>query len=245
MNYEFYGSGQKIILFLHGWGGSTLSFKWFADCLQTDFRVFNLDFCGFGKSLEPQTPMGVGDYAQKVKDLLLKEEVTKCYVVAHSFGGRVALKLCEIFDVEKLILVDSAGIKPKFSFKKFIKIEAYKCKKLLVKLGLKNKKCLDNAGSDDYRVLSDSMKKTFIKVIQEDLSVCAQNVKCETLIVWGEKDKETPLYMARKLNKLIKNSELVVLENTGHFCYLEKPALFLQMITIFLGVNYDYGQYIA
>ena len=44
--------------------------------------------------------------------------------------------------------------------------------------------------------------------------------------MWGEEDKDTPLYMAKIMEKNIKDSGLVVLKNAGHFSYIDKSSEF-------------------
>lgn len=233
MNYEYYGTGQKTIIFLHGWGGSISSFKYFADILSNSFKVLNIDFPGFGQSREPLREYSVRDYANEIHNLILNLNIESYYVVAHSFGGRVALVLNDInSNMEKLVLVDSAGIKPRFSLKKWLKIKKYKIYKKLVKTRLLNPKCLEKFGSNDYKNLSENMRKTFVKVVNEDLSRYAKNINIDTLIVWGKNDKETPPYMAKRLKRYIKNSEIVWINNAGHFSYLDNQMLFLRMIEI-------------
>jgi len=232
LNYEYYGLGQKTIVFLHGWGGSVSSFKWFADSLQTRYRVLVVDFAGFGKSQPPNRPYDVDDYVDEVIDLLKHLNIRNYYIVAHSFGGRVAIKMCARGEmIERLILVDSAGIKPRFSIKKWSKIVWYKFIKFLVKLHLLSRNRLDKYGSKDYKSLDGVMKATFLKVVNEDLSKNAKKISCPTLLVWGDRDAETPFYMAKKLNKYIRNSALVIIKNAGHFSYLDNPVLFLNIMT--------------
>ena len=79
---------------------------------------------------------------------------------------------------------------------------------------------LEKFGSDDYKQLNDIMKQTFVKVVNEDLSDDARKISIPTLLVWGKKDKDTPLYMGKTFNKLIKNSKLIIL-NGGHYCHIE------------------------
>jgi len=78
------------------------------------------------------------------------------------------------------------------------------------------------------------MKKTFVNIISEDLSPLLKNIACPTLIIFGKDDKETPLYMAKKLNKKIKDSALIVFENCGHFAYLEDFYRFVAISKSFL-----------
>lgn len=78
------------------------------------------------------------------------------------------------------------------------------------------------------------MKKTFVNIISEDLSPLLKSITCPTLIIFGKDDKETPLYMAKKINKKIKDSALVVFENCGHFAYLEDYYRFVTIAKSFL-----------
>ena len=78
------------------------------------------------------------------------------------------------------------------------------------------------------------MRKSFIKIVNEDLSNYARFIKCKTLIVWGDKDKETKPYMARKFHSLIRNSKLVFIKNTGHFCFIENQEEFVIVLDSFL-----------
>ena len=65
-----------------------------------------------------------------------------------------------------------------------------------------------------------------IKIVNEDLKERYAAIKIPALLIFGDKDKETPLYMARKMNRLVKNSKLIVIKNAGHFCFVDKPNLF-------------------
>lgn len=137
-------------------------------------------------------------------------------------------------NVEKVVLVDSAGIKPKLKINKLIKSIWFRFCKKCAKIGLYNKERLALHGSDDWKKLPENMKGTFVKVIRQDLSNDASQVMAKTLIVWGEKDKDTPLYMARKLNKLISGSKLVVYKDAGHFSYIDRFADFTNLLNNFL-----------
>lgn len=92
-------------------------------------------------------------------------------------------------------------------------------------------------GSKDYRVLSPVMKKTFQNVVNYDETYLLSDITADTAIFWGDKDKDTPLYMARKLNKKIKSSHLFLLTNAGHFSYLDNSGYFLKILSAFIYGN--------
>lgn len=233
MNYIKIGTSKNYIVFLHGWGADLNSFLWLKNYYQNYSLVF-IDFKGFGKSPEPSKPYRIIDYTLEIKKLLDTFEIEKLVIVGHSFGGRVAIKYSFLYQNEyidyKLCLVDSAGIKPKRGLKYYFRIYKYK----FYKRFFPNSKAIKNCGSLDYKVLSDVMKKTFINVVNEDLTSYAKFITAKTKIIWGKNDKETKMYMARKLNKIIKNSSLNVIRDAGHFSFLDKPRSFVIILDTFL-----------
>ena len=162
----------------------------------------------------------------KIK-ILQKENVKSCDVVSHSFGSRVAVCLQVKYRVfNHIVITGGAGIKPKSSIKKICRKAKYKIIKTF------NKNAV--VGSKDYVLLSGVMKKTFSNILELDLSNFAKGIDAKTLLIYGQKDKETNLYVAKKFNKLIKQSNLKIYKNCGHFAYLENLEQFLLDVKIFL-----------
>lgn len=175
----------------------------------------------------PDREFTIFDFAYGTAAILEKLNVKKCSIIAHSFGARVAFILasqCNI-KIEKMVLFGPAGIKPRFSFKRFAKQFAYKTAKKLSKLRLYPTRKLSLWGSEDYKKLSPAMKKTFINVVSCDLKIFLSLINAKTLVIIGKNDKETPVYMGKVICKKIKNSILKVVDNCGHFCFLEKTDL--------------------
>lgn len=228
-------TNDNYVILLHGFGGSTDSFKGLEDYLITkNLSVINLDFAGFGKSGYPLENYDLNDYFIIVKQLLNYLNIDSVSVVAHSFGGRVAILLSTQTDmVRNLILVDSAGIKPRFSFFRWLKIKIYKTKKML------NNKCgckfnLEKYGSSDYKSMPKNLRVVFNKIVNCDLTNLLKDITAKTLLIWGEKDTSTPLYMAKKFKKYINGSELYVYKDSSHFSYLENHNDFCKRVGQFL-----------
>ncbi len=237
MNYIKVGSSNNYIVFLHGWGADKNSFFWLKDYFKNYSLIF-VDFAGFGESHEPDRPYYVSDYVDELKGLLDNFEIANLILVGHSFGGRVAIKyaFCYQYDYCKfgLVLVDSAGIKPRRGLAYKIKVARYKkCKKLANKAE-KYAKMLNNFGSADYKAVSGIMRKTLVNVVNENLEVYAKAIKCDTILVWGTNDQDTKLYMAKKLLRLIKGSRLFLIEGAGHFSFLDNPNQFLIILDTFV-----------
>ena len=207
---------------MHGWGGSIDSFRGAYEIFSQKYRCTALDFYGFGESKLPSV-LTLEDYAKGVEDIMCKYDMQNVILVGHSFGGRVAILLASRSNrIKGIVLVDSAGLKPRKSFKKSMRKLTYKLKKLLK---IDTSKC----GSADYRALSGDMRETFKNVVNLYLDDYLKNINCDTLIIWGKKDRDTPPYMARRLNRGIYNSGLIFLEG-GHYSYLDCYPQFLAIL---------------
>ena len=125
-----------------------------------------------------------------------------------------------------LILIDSAGVIPRRGLLYYARVFCYKIAK---KLGMKKLP----KGSEDYAALTGSMKGTFINVVNESSLPDAKRITVPTLLIWGSEDKDTPLYMCRKLQKSIEGSETILLKGAGHFSYLERQEQVYRVIKAF------------
>lgn len=228
VHYEIFGKGEPLV-FLHGWGCSGNIFLPFADYFAEKFKVVLIDFPPFGKSQEPKNVWGVKEYAKIVNFICKKEDFKKINIIAHSFGGRVAINFANCYNdkVNKLILTGSAGLKRKKSISYLYKVYKYK----LLKKFCKN---TSSFGSPDYKKLSDHMKKIFIKIVNYFQEEECKKITCPTLIIHGKHDKEVSLKQAKKMHKLILNSKLIVFKKSTHFCFLEEEDEFFDLAYNFL-----------
>lgn len=189
------------------------------------------DLKGFGNNADMPYPYCLDDYVSEVKEFIYKKDLVCPHVIAHSFGARIAIKAASEDDrvFNKLVLTGAAGLKPKTTFKKAIKRAAYKTlKRFLPKERLK---CFF---SSDYNALSPVMQTSFKKIVNEHLDDRLKEIKNPTLLVFGKNDKETPLYMAQRLNAGIAGSKLIVIDGAGHFCFIDKPNKFNMEVKEFL-----------
>ena len=89
-------------------------------------------------------------------------------------------------------------------------------------------------GSPDYNALDDEMRKTFVKVINQDLTELYEKFRASTLLIWGDADTETPLWMGQEMEKRIPDAGLVTFEGGTHFAYLEQIDRFATIARQFL-----------
>ena len=89
-------------------------------------------------------------------------------------------------------------------------------------------------GSADYIRLDEDMRKTFVKVVSEDLRPLLPKIQASTLLIWGENDQETPLWMGQAMEQEIRDAGLVIFENDDHFAYLRQWPRFVTVVRAFL-----------
>lgn len=234
---------KKTILILHGWGVNGKRYSELSDILQNEgFSIYSPDLPGFGEEKLKKDAMTVDDYVSFVKDYMKKKNLNNIIVIAHSFGGRIAIKLAssQNTQISKLILTGSAGIKPKLSLFvrsiQFIALTFSELFRFSLFRTFKNKirkMFYFIIGEWDYYNAGD-LRETFKKVIAEDLTSYLSKITIPTLLVWGENDKIIHLSDGEKIENLIPNAKLVVIKNRGHKLPYEAPQEFVNAIMPFL-----------
>lgn len=245
--YDLAGEGSRRVLLLHGWGCDHSLMKPVADSLKNDFRILMPDFPGHGQSPEPPEPWGVSDYAGQIFELMHQLDFVPSAVIAHSFGCRVAAMLAAVHPdlFSKIVFTGAAGIRPKASAGSEERQSRYKSLKKaagfvqhlpgLHSLGDRlQENLVQKYGSRDYAALSPEMRKTFVKIVNEDLTPLYPQIRQSTLLLWGDEDRETPVWMGEKMKELIPDAGLVFLEGGTHFAYLEQIQRFNTIVKHFL-----------
>ena len=240
VNMEITGEGKPLIL-MHGWGCNHTTVRSIAATAAQTHKVYNIDFPGFGDSQEPPVVWGVEEYTRLIEELVKKENLDKPVLTGHSFGGRVGILYASRNPVDKLILVDAAGIKPRRALKYYFKVYSFKAGKRFWQLLLGKEKAEKriermraSRGSSDYAGASPMMRSILSKVVNEDLTDRLPLIKAPTLLVWGEEDKATPLADALKMNRLIPGSGIVRFPGCGHYSFLDNPGQFRAVLSSFL-----------
>jgi pimeloyl-ACP methyl ester carboxylesterase len=84
--------------------------------------------------------------------------------------------------------------------------------------------------SRDYKVLDHEIRQTFVKVISQDLRFILPLIQSPTLLVWGENDTETPIWMGKTMAAAIPDSALICFNNAGHYAFIEQWQRFCIII---------------
>lgn len=211
-----YGSGEPLVVALHGWGRDRRDFARVLDGLD----AVSVDLPGFGTSPPPNGVVGAGGYAELMA-ALVEELGGQRVLVGHSFGGRVATVLAAerpelvsglvLVGVPLLRPVDRPVRKPP---------PAYRLVRWAARVGVIGDRRLEREkrrrGSADYRAASGVMRDILVRVVNETYESELARVGCPVRMVWGAEDQEVPLDVARRSAELLDDVRLDVVGGCGH-----------------------------
>ncbi|PIR02055.1 MAG: hypothetical protein COV62_02400 [Candidatus Nealsonbacteria bacterium CG11_big_fil_rev_8_21_14_0_20_35_11] len=245
VNYKIAGSGPAILV-LHGWGGSSDSWVKVQEILsQNNYKVICPDLPGFGKSQNPPEAWGIDDYINLILNFTKKVSLDRFFLIGHSFGGGLAGKFTALFPekIKTLILCDAAVIRKKrYSLRQKLAHFLQKYGNIFFSVPLFEKKIYPwarkivykIAGTSDYYLAKGTMKETFKKISEEDLTKFLSRIKAPTLIIWGKKDKTLPSEDGFSMKKIIPNSETKIIDGADHSPHRRTPEELSKIILNFL-----------
>jgi pimeloyl-ACP methyl ester carboxylesterase len=237
--YTRLGKGKSIVV-LPGWADDSKNWGPFQQQMANDFDVIVIDLPGFGGTQPPKTAWGLTEYASFVGAFLKKTNIQPSAIIGHSNGGAVALRglASGQFSVDKLVLLASAGIRNRYKGRKKILRLITKSGKILtlpLPSGVKQRlrrTVYRTIGSD--MLVAEHLQETFKKVVEDDVQTDASRINLPTLLIYGEKDQEAPVWYGEQFHQLITDSTLEVLPGVGHFVYLDRPKEVIKSILEFL-----------
>lgn len=253
INYIDEGQGPLLVM-LHGWGSNIDLFAGVISFAKVKYHVVAMDMPGFGKSDEPAEPMNVDAYVDFVLSFVkeLYPEEKEIIFLGHSMGGRIIIKLASgihdgriktDFSIPKIILTDSAGVLPVRTKAQNSRTRRYKFyKNLITRTGIVKlfPGALDRLqkkfGSADYAAASPVMRKSLVMNVNEDCTPYMPSVTQPTLLIWGDRDTATPLSDGKKMEELMPEAGLAVIEGAGHYTFLDNPYLYNRILGSFLGI---------
>ena len=216
------GGGKRTpLLILHGWGRSGNEWVSMGRELSewSGRKVYVLDLPGFGGSSLPSVD-SINAYAELVINFCGYMGIEKMILMGHSLGGRVGIILAAKYPevIERLVLIDAAGVKPRSIRRKTLKLVA----KLFVWVPpALRRKVVGGMMDEDYK-RTPALRDLYRVVVSEDLTKYLPMIKCETGLVWGELDPVLPLAITRVYKKLLPQAKLRVVWGAGHDPHLDK-----------------------
>ncbi len=239
--YNRQGTNKKVILFLHGWGDSSTTFKNLSEQFSKAYTVIALDLPGFGKTQKPEKVWDLDDYASFIRDFLEKQNISDVYaIVGHSNGAAVAINGVAhgVLRPQKLVLLGAAGIRNvNKAQKQLFNGMAKTGKALTFWLPAQHKKRLQKklysaVGSD--MLIAPGLEDTFKKTVAHDLQSEAQKITIPTLLIYGEDDVATPPHYGEIYARLMSGSNLQIVKGAGHFVHHDQSQKVVDLMKDFL-----------
>ena len=233
-------------MFCHGTPWSSALWRPFADALSRDFTVYLWDMPGYGQSsMEPEHAVDLGIQGELLAELLATWGLDAPHVVAHDFGGAVAMRahLVHGSPVASLFLVDVVAVRPwgspffhlvKDHADVFARLpEAVHAGALRAYIGSASNRGLTEAQLDELTApwLTERGRLAFYRQIAQaherftdDFAGRLRSIRAPVRIVWGEDDTWIPVARARSLRDAIPGSTLRLISSAGHLVHLDAPV---------------------
>lgn len=242
--YEKEGTGEKIIIFVHGNTGSLNYWVKIRPYLPKDlWTSYFIDLQGFGKS-DNYPPYTIDEFSNTIVKFVKKMNFKKYIIVAHSLGGLITLNAIvkKNLKPEKVVLVNTAPAdgysatdeQVSSGFQFLMQNKNFLANSLRASLGLSDYKLLEQLVEDAIRAAPHAyteVPKSWANTVIIDK---LKNVKCPVLFIHGEWDNIISLDWIRATVKAIKKSKLVVMEGVFHAPMLQEPEKFVEIVKDFV-----------
>jgi pimeloyl-ACP methyl ester carboxylesterase len=258
VHYRDEGKGFPIVL-LHGTASSLHTWDdWSKELLKTN-RVIRMDLPAFGLTGPNKTAdYSIKAYTSFLNDLLTKLHVEKFYLAGNSLGGNIAWNYAAEHPdkVEKLVLLDASGLptnKPQPAIFKMAKTPFLNSLFLYVTPKFFIKKNMEEVYADGSKITDELVtryhkmalrvgnRQAFIDRAKTDFKLGSKanynklkRINTSTLLIWGAQDNWIPLDNGKRMDSILPNSKLVVLENSGHVPMEENPQESFAFLNEFL-----------
>ncbi len=240
------GKGFPLVL-VHGFLGSSQMWEPQIEYFKKNYRVLTPDLPGFGKSNQYEPCSSIVSMAELIVKCLKKRGIEKFYLLGHSMGGMIVQEIAKIAG-KKILKLICYGTGPIGEIPgRFESIDQSREK--LKKAGLDETAhriaktwFVKGENSKYFYLCSDAGKATNLEAADNALIAMKnwnglgnlKDIKNETLIIWGDKDRSYNFDQVNALNKNILNSELKIIKDCSHNTHLEKPDEFNHCVADFL-----------
>jgi pimeloyl-ACP methyl ester carboxylesterase len=214
--YEVYGKGQPIVLLHGGLFGSSVEYSDFINTFKQNYQVIAISTRGHGKSGLGNLPLTLEQRAtdaMAVINAVTKDSVT---VLGFSDGGYAAYKLAAMYPerVKKMVVIGAGEIRPGLREFKFTAKQAIEMDKPFWEQQLKLMP-EPNRVEDLFTQVANCYNN--VTVSKDLLSA----IKCPVLVMAGDRDGGNPVERVVNAARFIPKSQIAIIPNTGHGCFLE------------------------
>lgn len=253
IHYIQAGRGKPLVL-VHGFAGSTYTWRYLMPLLAQHYTVYALDLLGFGLSDKPvDADYDLRSQGQLVIDFIDALKLPPVALLGHSMGGVIvscaALRAPQ--KIDKLIIMDAGfyhGGPPAFTKHLFFPFDILMARSFYTK-GARSKSLLNTyynkALINDELIenylkpartphASDALARMMSKSSGESYEGISSQISVPTLLIWARNDAPIPLSDGERLQREIQGSKLVVVDKSGHMIQEEQPQQVAAAIESFL-----------
>lgn len=216
---EVLGAAPPTILALHGWRRTRRDLVGVLSSDDQEMPAVVLDLPGFGASPPPPAPWGSAEYADLVARVL-PAMATPVVVLAHSFGGRIAIRMASSHpeSIAGLVLTGVPLLRPPPSRRR--PALRFRLARSANRFGLVSDEAMERNrrryGSDDYRAAEGVMRGVLVRIVNEDYAGDLGSIGCPVTLVWGDNDDVAPVALAKQAVDLFPNARLELVPGAGH-----------------------------
>ena len=244
VRWDRIGTGAPVVL-CHGTPWSSYTWRTTARALSSERTVYVWDMIGYGQSAKPEGDVSLAAQGRLLAALLEHWALEAPDVVAHDFGGAVALRahLIHGTPLQSLALVDVVALRPWGS--PFFRLVAHHSDVFTQLQPNLHEALLREyiAGASHQGLASDVLGELispwlgptgqpafYRQIAQADQGYTDEiepfypDIKVPTLIVWGTADDWIPVDRAHRLNSLIAGSRLNLIDSAGHLVQEDAPS---------------------
>lgn len=255
--YVHQGSASNPILLIHGFDSSVLEFRGLLPLLARDNQTWAVDLLGFGftdrQLYVKYSPTAIRTHLYYFWKTLINQPVI---VLGASMGGAAAIDFTLSYPeiVQKLILIDSAGLKGGSALSKLMFAPLYslaaeflrnpKVRDRICRSAYKNPDLIstDTLCCSDLHLQMPNWSQALISFTKSGGYTAYKSQQLakiiqSTLILWGDNDKILGTGDAAKFKKAIPQSQLIWIQDCGHIPHLEKPETTAQHILDFVRIE--------
>ena len=252
LNNQVSGSGNHVLIVLHGFLGMLDNWKSFAKRMnQNKYQIHLLDQRNHGKSFHNNL-FNYEILATDLKNYIDHYKIKKFSLIGHSMGGKTAMMFSSMYPelIKKLIIVDILPIYYSNDYNKIIdSLKSLDLKKLVSRVNID--KALESEFKEPafrafllknlYRVNKDELAfKIDLDIISNNLSEVEKSLPAnlhysgKTLFIKGQKSDYINKTDSSLLKKVFPDHKIVEVQKAGHWVHAENLDGFINETELFL-----------
>ena len=248
VHYEVYGQGKPVIL-LHGWLGSWRLWQSTMEALAPNYRLYAIDFWGFGESGKRRENFTVDDFVSLVEQFMARLGIAQAPLVGHSMGGTVSLAaaLKNPDRISKVVIIGSPIKGSSLAIPLQLAAIPGIARLLFWQMGLFTNALNLAAGfmcaqPGFAQLLTSDMNQTTLRSFftsisslkQVDLSSQIASLKMPVMGMFGGRDNIVSPRQAKLLQQALPSSRLAWYPAARHFVMLDEGSAFIADLKNFL-----------